>query len=65
MRDEGKKMSGSVRMLYIMGKVFLKEMMKYDGYLRSMMGGRYIFILDLGEFEFVMGLREKVFVLEG
>ncbi|KAK4683293.1 Ribosome-releasing factor 2, mitochondrial [Podospora pseudoanserina] len=65
LRDEGKKMSGSVRMLHIMGKAPLKEMMKYDGHLRSMTGGRHTLTLDPGEFELVTGPREKALALEG
>ncbi|KAK0619934.1 P-loop containing nucleoside triphosphate hydrolase protein [Immersiella caudata] len=48
-----------VRMLQIMGKAPLKEMMKYDSQLRSMTGGRHSLQLDPGPFELVTGPREK------
>ncbi|KAL2024605.1 hypothetical protein VTK56DRAFT_7648 [Thermocarpiscus australiensis] len=48
-----------VRMLSIVGKAPLKEMMKYDGHLRSMTGGRHTLQLDPGGFELVTGPRER------
>ncbi|KXX80230.1 Ribosome-releasing factor 2, mitochondrial [Madurella mycetomatis] len=48
-----------VRMLVIVGKAPLKEMMKYDGHLRSMTGGRHTLQLDPGGFELVTGPRER------
>lgn len=48
-----------VRMLQIVGKAPLKEMMKYDSQLRSMTGGRHSLQLDPGPFELVTGPREK------
>ncbi|KAK4246522.1 P-loop containing nucleoside triphosphate hydrolase protein [Corynascus novoguineensis] len=48
-----------VRMLTIIGKAPLKEMMKYDSQLRSMTGGRHTLQLDPGGFELVTGPREK------
>jgi elongation factor G len=52
-----------VRMLTIVGKAPLKEMMKYDGQLRGLTGGRHALQLDQGGFELVTGSREKA--LEG
>ncbi|KAK4149561.1 P-loop containing nucleoside triphosphate hydrolase protein [Chaetomidium leptoderma] len=49
----------AVRMLTILGKAPLKEMMKYDGHLRSMTGGRHGLQLDQGGFELVTGARER------
>ena len=49
-----------VRMLEIVGKAPLKDMMKYDSALRSMTGGRHSLQLDPGEFELVTGPREKM-----
>ncbi|KAK3486007.1 P-loop containing nucleoside triphosphate hydrolase protein [Neurospora hispaniola] len=49
-----------VRMLEIVGKAPLKDMMKYDSQLRSMTGGRHSLQLDPGEFELVTGPREKM-----
>lgn len=49
----------TVRMLEIMGKAPLKEMMKYDSQLRSMTGGRHELQLSPGDFELVVGPREK------
>ena len=48
-----------VRMLQIIGKAPLKEMMKYDSQLRSITGGRHSLQLDPGPFELVTGPREK------
>lgn len=48
-----------VRMLTIVGKAPLREMMKYDSQLRSMTGGRHTLQLDPGGFELVTGGREK------
>lgn len=48
-----------VRMLQIIGKAPLREMMKYDSQLRSMTGGRHSLQLDPGPFELVTGPREK------
>ncbi|KAK3358635.1 P-loop containing nucleoside triphosphate hydrolase protein [Lasiosphaeria ovina] len=48
-----------VRMLDIIGKAPLKEMMKYDSQLRSMTGGRHSLQLDPGGFELVTGPRER------
>ncbi|KAL2136727.1 hypothetical protein VTI74DRAFT_1768 [Chaetomium olivicolor] len=48
-----------VRMLTIVGKAPLKEMMKYDSQLRSMTGGRHNLQLDQGGFELVTGARER------
>ncbi|KAL2148549.1 hypothetical protein VTH82DRAFT_2103 [Thermothelomyces myriococcoides] len=48
-----------VRMLTIIGKAPLKEMMKYDSQLRSMTGGRHTLQLDPGGFELVTGPRER------
>ena len=48
-----------VRMLQIIGKAPLKEMMKYDSQLRSMTGGRHSLQLDPGPFELVTGPRQK------
>lgn len=56
MRGSKKK---TVRMLQIVGKAPLKEMMKYDSQLRSMTGGRHSLQLDPGPFELVTGPREK------
>ncbi|KAK3398261.1 P-loop containing nucleoside triphosphate hydrolase protein [Sordaria brevicollis] len=56
----GDKKGGVVRMLEIVGKAPLKEMMKYDSQLRSMTGGRHSLQLDPGEFELVTGPREKM-----
>ncbi|KAL2177615.1 P-loop containing nucleoside triphosphate hydrolase protein [Thermothelomyces heterothallicus CBS 202.75] len=50
---------GVVRMLTIIGKAPLKEMMKYDSQLRSMTGGRHTLQLDPGGFELVTGPRER------
>ncbi|KAK3390329.1 P-loop containing nucleoside triphosphate hydrolase protein [Podospora didyma] len=50
---------GVVRMLMVLGKAPLKEMMKYDSQLRSMTGGRHSLQLDPGGFELVTGPREK------
>ncbi|KAK3939855.1 P-loop containing nucleoside triphosphate hydrolase protein [Diplogelasinospora grovesii] len=50
---------GAVRMLEIVGKAPLKEMMKYDSQLRSMTGGRHSLQLDPGTFELVTGPRER------
>ncbi len=50
---------GVVRMLTIVGKAPLSEMMKYDSQLRSMTGGRHALQLDQGGFELVTGAREK------
>ncbi|KAM7198573.1 P-loop containing nucleoside triphosphate hydrolase protein [Naviculisporaceae sp. PSN 640] len=49
----------TVRMLDIIGKAPLKEMMKYDSQLRSMTGGRHELQLSPGDFELVVGPREK------
>ncbi|KAK5653902.1 hypothetical protein OQA88_7827 [Cercophora sp. LCS_1] len=49
----------TVRMLQIIGKAPLKEMMKYDNQLRSMTGGRHSLQLGPGPFELVTGPREK------
>ncbi|KAK0714567.1 P-loop containing nucleoside triphosphate hydrolase protein [Lasiosphaeris hirsuta] len=49
----------TVRMLQIVGKAPLKEMMKYDSQLRSMTGGRHSLQLDPGPLELVTGPREK------
>ncbi|KAK4189311.1 P-loop containing nucleoside triphosphate hydrolase protein [Podospora australis] len=54
-----------VRMLHIIGKAPLKEMMKYDGHLRSMTGGRHTLTLDPGGFELVTGAREKALNAQG
>jgi len=48
-----------VRMLTIIGKAPLKEMMKYDGHLRSLTGGRHTLVLDPAGFELVVGPRER------
>jgi elongation factor G len=48
-----------VRMLTIVGKAPLRDMMKYDGQLRSMTGGRHTLQLDPGGFELVTGARER------
>lgn len=48
-----------VRMLTIVGKAPLKEMMKYDSQLRSLTGGRHALQLDQGGFELVTGARER------
>ena len=48
-----------MRMLTIVGKAPLREMMKYDSQLRSMTGGRHTLQLDPGGFELVTGGREK------
>ncbi|KAK3293963.1 P-loop containing nucleoside triphosphate hydrolase protein [Chaetomium fimeti] len=48
-----------VRMLTIVAKAPLKEMMKYDSQLRSTTGGRHTLQLDQGGFELVTGQREK------
>ncbi|KAK0629653.1 P-loop containing nucleoside triphosphate hydrolase protein [Bombardia bombarda] len=48
-----------VRMLDIVGKAPLKEMMKYDSQLRSMTGGRHELQLHPGGFELVTGPRER------
>ncbi|KAK1755831.1 peptide chain release factor 3 [Echria macrotheca] len=48
-----------VRMLHVIGKAPLKEMMKYDSHLRSLTGGRHALQLDPGPFELVTGPREK------
>ncbi|KAK3307572.1 P-loop containing nucleoside triphosphate hydrolase protein [Chaetomium strumarium] len=48
-----------VRMLTIVGKAPLKEMMKYDSQLRSITGSRHALQLDPGGFELVTGPREK------
>jgi elongation factor G len=48
-----------VRMLTIVGKAPLREMMKYDSQLRSMTGGRHSLQLDQGGFELVTGARER------
>ena len=50
---------GVVRMLTIVGKAPLSEMMKYDSQLRSMTGGRHALQLDQGGFELVTGARER------
>ena len=50
---------GVVRMLTIVGKAPLSEMMKYDSQLRSMTGGRHALQLDQGGFELVTGPRER------
>ncbi|KAK4163238.1 P-loop containing nucleoside triphosphate hydrolase protein [Cladorrhinum sp. PSN259] len=50
----------TVRMLELKGKAPLKEMMKYDGHLRSLTAGRHTLQLDPGGFELVVGHREKV-----
>ncbi|KAK3324592.1 P-loop containing nucleoside triphosphate hydrolase protein [Cercophora scortea] len=49
----------TVRMLKIVGKAPLKEMMKYDSQLRSITNGRHQLQLDPGSFELVTGPREK------
>ncbi|KAK3312414.1 P-loop containing nucleoside triphosphate hydrolase protein [Apodospora peruviana] len=56
LRDPKKSM---VRMLDLIGKAPLKEMMKYDSQLRSMTGGRHELQLSPGNFELVVGPREK------
>ena len=56
MRDPKKN---TVRMLEIIGKAPLKEMMKYDSQLRSMTGGRHDLQLSPGNFELIVGPREK------
>lgn len=56
LRDPKKRV---LRMLKIMGKAPLKEMMNYDSQLRSMTGGRHFLQLDPGDFEVVVGPREK------
>ncbi|KAK4134710.1 P-loop containing nucleoside triphosphate hydrolase protein [Trichocladium antarcticum] len=48
-----------VRMLTIVAKAPLREMMKYDGHLRSQTGGRHSLTLDPGGFELVRGPRER------
>jgi elongation factor G len=48
-----------VRMLTIVGKAPLREMMKYDDRLRSLTGGRHTLQLDPGGFELVTGARER------
>ncbi|KAK4041899.1 P-loop containing nucleoside triphosphate hydrolase protein [Parachaetomium inaequale] len=48
-----------VRMLTVVGKAPLKEMMKYDSQLRSMTGGRHTLQLDQGGFQLVTGARER------
>ncbi|KAK4225091.1 P-loop containing nucleoside triphosphate hydrolase protein [Podospora fimiseda] len=50
----------TVRMLELRGKAPLKEMMKYDGHLRSLTAGRHTLQLDPGGFELVVGHREKM-----
>lgn len=50
-----------VRMLVIVGKAPLKDMMKYDGHLRSLTGGRHTLQLDPAGFELVTGARERAF----
>ncbi|KAK3900784.1 P-loop containing nucleoside triphosphate hydrolase protein [Staphylotrichum tortipilum] len=50
---------GTVRMLTVVAKAPLREMMKYDGHLRSMTGGRHALHLDQGGFELVTGARER------
>ncbi|KAK4099371.1 P-loop containing nucleoside triphosphate hydrolase protein [Parathielavia hyrcaniae] len=48
-----------VRMLTIVGRAPLKEMMKYDERLRSLTGGRHTLQLDPDGFELVTGARER------
>jgi elongation factor G len=48
-----------VRMLTIVGRAPLREMMKYDDRLRSLTGGRHTLQLDPGGFELVTGARER------
>lgn len=50
---------GVTRLLEIVAKVPLKEMLAYDSRLRSMTGGRHSFTMELGSFERVVGAREK------
>ncbi|KAL1888340.1 Ribosome-releasing factor 2, mitochondrial [Sporothrix stenoceras] len=50
---------GVTRLLEIVAKVPLKEMLAYDQRLRSMTGGRHSFTMELGSFERVVGSREK------
>ncbi|KIH88884.1 elongation factor G [Sporothrix brasiliensis 5110] len=50
---------GVTRLLEIVAKVPLKEMLAYDTRLRSMTGGRHSFTMELGSFERVVGSREK------
>ncbi|KAK4466884.1 P-loop containing nucleoside triphosphate hydrolase protein [Cladorrhinum samala] len=57
LRDD--KKGKAVRMLELKGKAPLKEMMKYDGHLRSLTGGRHTLQLDQGGWEMVVGWREK------
>jgi len=50
---------GVTRMLEIVAKVPLKEMLDYDALLRSKTGGRHSFTMELDEFARVVGPREK------
>lgn len=50
---------GMTRLLEIVARVPLKEMLAYDSRLRSMTGGRHSFTMELGSFERVVGTREK------
>lgn len=50
---------GVTRMLEIVARVPLKEMLSYDSRLRSMTGGRHSLTMVLENFEKVVGAREK------
>jgi elongation factor G len=50
---------GLTRMLELVAKVPLKEMLDYDASLRSMTAGRHSFTMKLDSFERVVGPREK------
>ncbi|OAA57043.1 translation elongation factor [Niveomyces insectorum RCEF 264] len=50
---------GVTRLLEIVAKVPLKEMLAYDSRLRSMTGGRHSFTMVLDRFERVVGSRQR------
>ena len=50
---------GMTRLLEIVAKVPLKEMLSYDMRLRSMTGGRHSFTMELASFDRVVGARER------
>ena len=50
---------GVTRMLELVAKVPLKEMLDYDSLMRSKTGGRHSFTMKLDAFERVVGAREK------
>ncbi len=57
-----KAKEGVTRMIELVAKVPLKEMLDYDSVLRSKTLGRHSFTMELDSFQRIVGAREKSFL---